>query len=83
MRITKNDFLLALEHLAPRELEVLGRIAYDGLENNEVAAELKIAVSTVETHRARGLRSISQYLRIEGGIGLRLFTSLWWKHVGK
>lgn len=74
-------FKEAWGHLPPRQQEVLRLIARDGLENNEVAEKLSIAVSTVETHRALGLRSISTYARTEG-LGLRLFTSLWWRHVG-
>ena len=73
-------FVEAWERLAPREREVLSLIAEDGLENDEIATSLGIAVSTVETHRARGLRSISSYTRQES-VGLRRFTSLWWKHV--
>lgn len=79
----KSDtFVEAWDRLAPREREVLASIAKDGLENDEVAAKLGIAVSTVETHRARGLRAIAQYGRTES-MGLRLFISLWWKHVHK
>lgn len=74
-------FSAAFAALSPREREVLELIAKEGLENDEVAQRLEIAVSTVETHRARGLRSLAQYARSEP-IGLRRFTSLWWKHVG-
>jgi len=79
----KSDiFVEAWEGIAPREREVLGLIAENGLENAQVAEELGIAVSTVETHRARGLKAIAQYARLDS-VGLRLFTSLWWKHVRK
>ena len=75
-------FVEAWEGLAPREREVLGLIAEDGLENAQVAERLGIAVSTAETHRAHGLRALAQYCRLDS-LGLRLFTSLWWKHVRK
>ena len=73
-------FVEAWTCLSEREKEVLGLIAGDGLSNEAISRKLKIAKSTVETHRARGLRSLSQYARED--IDLRLFTSLWWQHVG-
>jgi len=71
-------FVSALESLAPREREVLELIAKEGLKNEAIAKRLGIAMSTVETHRARGLRAIAQYSRED--VDLRLFTSLWWTH---
>lgn len=72
-------FVEAWKQLAPREREVLRLIAEDGLKNEAIAEKLEIAVSTVETHRARGLRALSQYTRED--VDLRLSSSLWWKHV--
>ena len=77
---TAGQFVVAFGRLSPREREVLSIIALDGLDNGEVAKKLGIATSTVETHRARGLLSIAQFMRRDS-FRIRLFTSMWWKYI--
>jgi DNA-binding NarL/FixJ family response regulator len=48
----------ALDHLTPREREVLALVA-DGLSNDEIAAELVLSAATVKTHIGRLLSKLA------------------------
>jgi two-component system response regulator NreC len=50
--------------LSRREHEVLYRIG-QGFSNREIAAELKISIKTVETHKARATEKLGLYSRVE------------------
>lgn len=76
-----GDFASAWESLSPREREVLGLIAGEGMTNKEIAARLGISVSTVETHRVRGLRGLGLYLHMDV-FKARQLASFWWRCFG-
>lgn len=62
--------------LTPRETEVLQLIAR-GFSNKEIAAQLGIAVKTVETHRARAMEKLG--LQSRAGV-VRLALERGWLH---
>jgi DNA-binding NarL/FixJ family response regulator len=64
--------------LTPRETEVLRLIA-QGFSNKEIAAQLGIAVKTVETHRARAMEKLG--LQSRAGV-VRLALERGWLHEG-
>jgi DNA-binding NarL/FixJ family response regulator len=47
-----------VDRLTPREMEIMGLLG-NGKANKEIAAQLGIAVTTVETHRARIMHKLS------------------------
>jgi DNA-binding NarL/FixJ family response regulator len=55
-----SDGRAPLKSLAPREREVLRRIA-DGQVTKQIAADLKIGTKTVETHRRRIMEKLHVY----------------------
>jgi two-component system response regulator NreC len=60
-----GNSLSQAENLTPREIEVL-KLIVKGYTNNEIGAELKISVRTVEFHRA----NLMQKLHLESRVGL-------------
>ena len=62
---SSDGSLSQAENLTPREIEVL-KLIVKGYTNNEIGAELKISVRTVEFHRA----NLMQKLHLESRVGL-------------
>jgi DNA-binding NarL/FixJ family response regulator len=61
-----------IDRLADRELEVFGLVGR-GLTTREIAAQLGLGVTTVDTYRAR----IKEKLNLENGARLRVEASRW------
>jgi DNA-binding NarL/FixJ family response regulator len=63
-----------LKRLSPRQLEVL-RLVSDGWTTREIAAQLRLSVKTVETHRGAvtqrlGIRDVASQVRYAVRVGL-------------
>lgn len=57
LRANKNDARRLLDSLTPREFEVM-QLVVTGMLNKQIAAELKIAETTVKVHRGRIMRKL-------------------------
>ena len=60
----KNKSTAAYDGLTPREGEVLRLIA-DGLTNRQIASDLSISVTTVQTHRAHVMEKLNLHSQAE------------------
>ena len=70
-----NGSALPMDRLADRELEVFDLVGR-GLTTREIAAQLGLGVTTVETYRAR----IKEKLNLENVARLRVEASRWVQH---